>query len=179
MHSLFPATILICFGSALQAGDQENPFRKGAVGDWVEYAMTGPNMEGKTKMTIVAKDDKEVTYEVAATFAFMGKEMVAPVQKMKIDLTKSYDPIATANLKAKDVKIEREGEGAEKVKVGQKEFDTKWTKLKATATVNNFMVVTDYKMWFSKDVPLSGLVRMETTTSMLTTKLELIGTGHK
>jgi hypothetical protein len=98
---------------------------------------------------------------------------------MKIDLTKSYDPIAAANLKAKDVKIEKEGEGAEKVKVGQKEFDTKWTKWKATATVNNFMVVTDYQMWFSKDVPLSGLVKMETNTSMLTTKLELIGTGHK
>jgi hypothetical protein len=41
------------------------------------------------------------------------------------------------------------------------------------------MVVSDYKMWFSKDVPLSGLVRMETTTSMLTMKLELIGSGRK
>jgi len=50
MHSLFPATILICFGPAIQAGDQENPFRKGAVGDWVEYTMTGPSMEGETKM---------------------------------------------------------------------------------------------------------------------------------
>jgi hypothetical protein len=42
-----------------------------------------------------------------------------------------------------------------------------------------FTVITENKMWFSKDVPLSGLVRMDTTVGTTTSKLELIGTGHK
>jgi len=179
MHSSVTAGVLICLvPSALLAGD-DNPFTKAKIGDWVEYKMTGPNVEGKTKMSVVAKDDKEVVYEVTATFSFMGQEMAAPVQKLKVDLTKSYDPIVAANLKRTGTKIEKDGEGAEKIKIGEKEFDTKWTKLKCTSTVNGVTVGSDFKMWFSKDVPLSGLVRMETTTGMFTTKLELVGSGHK
>ncbi len=179
MRSILAAALLSCLvPTALLAGD-DNPFTKAKVGDWVEYRMTGPNMEGKTKMTIVAKDDKELTYEVAATFSVMGKEMAAPIQKLTVDLTKPYDPIVAANLKKTGTKIEKEGEGAEKIKIGVKEFDTKWTKMKSTSTVNDVTVVSDYKMWFSKDVPVSGLVRMETTTAMFTTKLELIGSGSR
>ena len=68
MRSLFAVAISISLAASIQGADVENPYKKAAVGDWVEYRMTGPNMEGKTKMTIVAKDDKEVSYEVAATF---------------------------------------------------------------------------------------------------------------
>src|SRR5262249_52141848 len=127
MRSVLIATALIgIVPSALLAAD-DNPFAKAKVGDWVEYRMTGPAMKGKTKMTIVAKADKEVTYEVAATFSVMGQEMVAPIQKMTVDLTKPYDAISAANLKRTGTKIETEAEGAEKLKVGGKEFDTKWS----------------------------------------------------
>ena len=179
MRSFLAATVLICLVPAALLAGEDNPFKKAKIGDWVEYKMTGPDVEGKTRMSIVAKDDKEVEYEVAATFSFMGQQRDAPVQKLKVDLTKSYDPIVAANLKRTGTKIEKEGEGAEKIKVGKKEFDTKWTKLKCTTTVNGVTVASDYKMWFSKDVPLSGLVKMETTTEMFTTKVELIGSGSK
>jgi hypothetical protein len=98
---------------------------KRQLGDWVEYKMTGQNIEGSTKMTVVSKDDKEVTYEVAATFSFMGNKTTGPVQTMKIDLTKDYDAISAANLKANDVKIEKLDEGTEKLRASGKEFDTK------------------------------------------------------
>jgi hypothetical protein len=136
MRSVLAISLMVCSSAAGQAPDVANPFKKAKAGEWVEYKMTGPNIEGKTKMTIVAKDDKEVSYEVASSFSFMGKEMTAPIQKLNIDLTKSYDPISAANLKANNVKIEQMGEGKEKLKVAGKEIDTKWNRLKATATVN-------------------------------------------
>ena len=176
MCSLFTTVLLACF---VQAADEENPYKRANVGDWVEYKMTGPNCSGRTKMTIVAKDDKEVTYDVAATFSFPGREMVAPVQKIKVDLTKSYDPIMAANLQRTGVTFQKQGEGKEKIKLGEKEFETKWTKVQSTSTTNQFTTVTEHKMWFSKAVPLSGLVKMEITTSTVTTTLELIGSGTK
>jgi hypothetical protein len=162
----------------LPAGD-DNPFKKAKVGDWVEYKMTSATFEGKTKMIIVAADDKEVTYEVASTFSAMGKEMTGPFQKLKVDLTKNYDPIIAQNLKSTNTKIEKVGEGTEKLKVGKREFNTKWTKLKSTTKVNDVTVVSEHKMWFSKDVPVSGLVRMDTNTGTFTSKLVLIGYGSK
>jgi hypothetical protein len=179
MRLILAAALLVCFVPAVQGADDENPFRKSKVGDWVEYKMTGPNMEGKTKMTIVAKDDKELTYEVAGSFSYMGNQMVAPIQTLKIDLTKSYDPVVAADVKANGITVEKEGEGKEKVKIGDKEYDTKWTKTKATSTVGGVTVVTNTKVWISKDIPLSGLVRMESTVAAITTKLDLIGSGSK
>ena len=111
MRSAIAAFALVCFVQSLQGADDDNPYRKAKIGDWVSYKMTGKNMEGTTKMTVVSKDDKEVTFEVASIYSFMGKEQVAPVQTMKIDLTKSYDAISAANLKANNVKIEKLDEG--------------------------------------------------------------------
>src|SRR5262249_704705 len=141
--------------------------------------MTGPNMEGKTKMTIVARAEKEVTYEVDSTFTIMGKEMTGPVQKMTVDLTKPYDQISAANLKRTGTKIETVGEGTEKIKSGEKEYDTKWTQLKCNTKTNELTVVSEFKMWYSKEVPVSGLVRMETTVGMFKSTLELVGSGRK
>jgi hypothetical protein len=173
------AVLLVWLAPSIQAADNENPFRSAKVGDWAEYMMTGQNTEGSTKMTIVAKDDKELTYEIVATFSFMGKKMVLPAQMMKVDLTKSYDAISAANLKANNVKIEKVDEGKEKLTAGGKEYETNWTKLKATTTVNGMTIVMDYQMWFCQDVPLSGLVRMDTTTTGMTTKVELTAYGSK
>src|SRR5208282_279183 len=123
MRLVLPLAMLFCLASSVHAAEAENPYKKAAVGDWVEYKMTGPGVEGKTKMTIVAKNDKELSYEVAATF----NGQTAPLQKLKIDLTKSYDPIAAANLKTDNTKIDKVGEGTEKLKIGEKDYDTKWT----------------------------------------------------
>ena len=179
MRSVYAVVLLTCFAPMPALAGDDNPFTKAKVGDWVEYKMTGPNMEGKTKMTIVAKDEKEVTYEVTATISIMGKEMATPVQKLTVDLTKPYDPIVAANLKRTGTNIEKDGEGTEKIKVGEKEFDTKWSKLKCSTTQNGVTIASDFKFWHCKDVPLGGLVRMETSTGMFTTKLELIGSGSK
>lgn len=179
MRSVATAMLLACFVPIASAADEENPFKKTKVGDWVEYKTIGTGFESKTKMTVIAKDDKEVTYEIAGTFTSAGKEMTAPLQKQTIDLTKSYDAFASANAAAKGVKFENLGDGKEKLKIGEKEYDTKWTKIKTTTTVGDVTVVSEFKYWFCKDVPLSGLVRMDTTTSGISTKMELTGSGSK
>jgi len=179
MRSALTAAVLVCFVPTIQGADDDNPYRNAKVGDWVKYKMTGKNMEGSTKMTVTFKDDKELAFDVAASFSFMGNEQVAPVQTMKIDLTKSYDAVSAANLKANNVKIEKLDEGKQTLKAAGKDYETKWTKFRATTTLNEQVIVTDYTMWFCKDVPLSGLVRMDTTASEITTRLELIGSGSK
>src|SRR5262249_46694846 len=149
------------------------------VGDWVEHKMTGPTFEGTSKITITEKTDKEVTYKVEGTFTANGTKMVAPVQMQKVDLTKNYDAVSAANLNSKGVKIETVDEGKEKLKIGDKEYDTTWKKLRSTQTVNDMKIVSEYKMWFSKDVPVNGLVRMDTMVAGTMTKLEIIGSGSK
>jgi hypothetical protein len=178
MRMLTGIVLLVCFVPALQGADEENPLKKSKVGDWTEYRMTGPSMDGKTRLTVIAKDDKEVTYEVTGKMSFNGKEMAMPAQKQKVDLTKPYDAISAANLARTGTKIETVGEGTEKLKIRGKEYDTKWTKLKATTTVGDVTVVSEYKMWFSKSVPVSGLVRMDTDTAGTATKMELVGSGN-
>jgi hypothetical protein len=185
MRSTYAAALLICSVPAIQAADKENPFKNAEVGDWVAYKMTGLT-DAKSKMTVVAKDDKQATYELATTFTAGGKEVTAPVRTLRVDLTKPYDPLAAANLQQNNVKVETLGEGKEKIKLGDKEFDTRWTKMKTTSKVNNMTVQAEFKMWFSDDVPLSGLVKMEETnvfkigekTSTVTNSLELIGSGR-
>ena len=56
MRSVLAAVLLICFVPNVLLAEDDNPFKKDKVGDWVEYKMTGQNIEGTTKMTIVAKD---------------------------------------------------------------------------------------------------------------------------
>ena len=179
MRSIFAAALLVSLVPVVHAADVDNPYTNAKVGDWVEYKMTGNNIEGKTKMTVTAKDDKELTYEVEGTVTFMGREQTAPIQTLKIDLTKSYDPVVAENLKRKNVKLEKIDEGTEKIKVGDKEYDTKWTKTKAISTVQNNTVETVYTMWLCKDVPLSGMVKMESTNKSIVMKMELIGSGKK
>jgi hypothetical protein len=184
MRFILPSVLLLALSSLACGAENENPFLKAKVGDWAEYKMTGQNVAGTTKMVITAKDDKEVTYEVTSKFKAFGQETTAPPQTIKVDLKKSYDPDVAANLKNRNTKIEKLAEGSEKVKVGGKEIEAKWTKQRATTEVSNMKIVTETKMWCSKDVPISGMVKMESTTTGTggpdtTTTVELTGSGSK
>jgi hypothetical protein len=182
MRSMIAAALALGLISTARAADEENPFKNSKVGDWVEYKMSAAGFGGKTKMTITANDGKEVAYDVESTISANGKETTAPVQKMKVDLTKPWEPIAAANMKALNLKIDKVADGKEKIKLGDKEYDTKWTKLKATAKINGMDMVSEYKMWFSKDVPVSGLVKMETEIDspfgLIKSNLELAKSGR-
>jgi hypothetical protein len=120
----FAVMLLPAVGLA-QEKKEENPFLNAKVGDWASYSMTtsamGQKLEAAMKMEVTAKDDKSATLKTSMTFNGMD----LPGQETKIDLTKPFDPLAMHGHMPKDVeaKVEKTGEGKEKVKVGGKEYD--------------------------------------------------------
>src|SRR5262245_28029228 len=127
MRNLLAVAVVIALLPLAWAQEKEredNPYRKAKVGDWVEYKMTtsvgGNNIEGKVKMTVTEKTDKEATVKSIATL----NGMEIPGQETKIDLTKPYDPAKNANVpKGAEIKTEKVDDGKEKIKVGDKEYD--------------------------------------------------------
>lgn len=181
---LLAAGLVVCLAPVAKAAEEENPFKKSKVGDWAEYKMAttamGINIDAKMKMEVTAKDDKEATLKTTAVVKFNNMEMEIPGQETKIDLTKPYDPTSAANLpKGTDAKVTKDGEGKEKLKVGGKEYDCTWQKMKIAAKVNGMDFNSDVKVWFSKDVSLAGMVKMEMKSKIADMTMELTGTGSK
>lgn len=176
MRAIFAMAVLACSVFLAQAADDDNPYKRSKVGDWIEYKMGGG---GTSKVTITAKDDAEATYEVATTYVSGRQKTEAPVKTFKIDLSKPFDQNSAANLKGDNIVYEKFDEGTEKLILGEKEYQTMWKKVRANISGNGITIRLDLKMWFAKDVPLSGLVKMETTSSGSTTTLELTRTGGK
>jgi hypothetical protein len=136
--------------------DQENPFKKAKVGDWVRYAKTVTykgkvDYESVVKLTVTAVADQEVTVEFAETVN--GDKKVKTVQ---IDFTDRYHP--TRLLFDYDLKGKVEGTGKEKIKVGDKTYEC------ASVTLA-FERVKGYpgtiKLWTAADVPIEGIVKAE------------------
>lgn len=183
---LFTAVIAVCLVPTARAADDENPFKKAKVGDYAEYKLSmtlmGTNIDGTTKMTVIAKDDKEATVEVTAKIVNMGMEVNIPPQKQKIDLTKPFDPTAMgsmANLpKGADVKIEK-GDTTEKIMAAGKQYKCTCTKAVSTFKIGETNMQADSKVWISKDVPLSGIVKMEVKSKLANMTMELTGSGSK
>jgi hypothetical protein len=176
--SLLPFVIIAFLTASVSEGQErnENPFRAAKVGDYVAYKMTtsvmGKNLEINMKQTVTAKDEKEVTLSTATTF--MGNAF--PGQESKIDLTKPYDPAeaATANKKGK---FEKTGEGKEKIKIGNKEYECTWMTGKVSADANGKKLESDIKAWFSKSVPLTGMIKMEMKSNFADIVMEISESG--
>ena len=97
--------------------------------------------------------------------------MVAVSLKKK-DLTKPYDPTKAAFPDGTDAKIEKVKDGKEKIKVGEKEYETTWETYKVKVKANGMEIDADMKVWTSKDVLLQ-MVKMEMTTEVAGMKLEV------
>jgi predicted NodU family carbamoyl transferase len=140
----------------------DNPYKSAKVGEWVEYVTTTETMgnkhDMKTKQTVVAKDDVSVTLRIVTTM--MGKEM--PPHDTKIMLNQPYQPFTQADT---DAKVTTLGEGDETITVDGKSYKCHWAKAKVVATKPAQMEST-MKAWSSKDVPLAGMVKMESESVM-------------
>jgi hypothetical protein len=178
---LFAVCLSVCLLTpAARAADPENPYKSAKVGDWVSYKMS-PKIQGNAvemtmKMTVDAKDDKEVT--VKATVMYMGQE--GPPQTIKIDLSKPFDPIKGLGAsvpQTKDTKVEKVEDGKETITVGDKKYDCTWTKFKSTTKIQDKEIKSDVKIWVNKDVPLGGLVKMEMTGDVFNSTMMLADHG--
>ncbi len=173
--------VLIPKLSLMALGGADNPLKNAKVGEWIEFTMNtetmGQTIAMKMKQTVVAKDATSVTLRTETTA--MGKQM-AP-QDVKIQLDKPYEPYKGS--KETDAVATPMGEGSETITVGGKPYACHWAKVKVVATkpVATEGVVT---VWYSKDVPVSGMVRMVNDSTMkvgdqtMKTKMTMDVTGY-
>jgi hypothetical protein len=184
LSTAFAVLVLPGLAAAQTTKDpEEHPYAKVKVGDWVTYTMTAEPMtvnEFTTTSRVAAKDDKNVTIKMGGKITLMGNTTDFPESEIKIDLTQPYDAHTNPNDKKGDTKVEKVGEGKEKVKVGGKEYDTTWTKTKVTTKVMGKESVVESTVWMSKDVPM-GMVKMESKFEGGNSKIEVkeFGTGKK
>lgn len=146
----------------LLARAEENPLKRAKVGEWIEFVTTsatmGAKMDMKIKQTVVAKDDVSVTLRTVTTM--MGREQ--PPQDSKIMLNQPYQPYTQG---FSDAVVTPLGEGNETITVEGKSYNCRWAKVKVVATTPAAVESTS-KVWSSKDVPVSGLVKMESQSVM-------------
>jgi hypothetical protein len=194
MKYLFAAALFACFLPFLAADDtpvkkdkptdkpaatEENPLKNAKVGDWAEYKMTdnsgGIELKGTIKNVVSEKTGKFITLK---TTAKVGSDEL-PTRDNIIELTKPFNPPSLAGLPNDDVKVEKISDGKEKIKIGGKEYDCTWEKLKVKAKAINTEFDGEVKVWICKTVPLGGMVKMELKSEFSNMILELTDSGSK
>jgi len=160
----------------------DNPLKNAKVGEWIEFVThteaMGTKMEMQMKQTVVAKDATSITLRTESTMN--GTKM--PPQDTKIMLDQPYEPYTKG---FSDAVVTPLGEGTETITVGGKAYACHWAKVKVVATKPTAVDATT-KVWTCKDVPVSGMVRMETESAMkagtqiMNTKMtmEMTGSGR-
>jgi hypothetical protein len=140
--------------------DKENlsPYRTAKVGDFAIYKAAGEfggkGWESTRKETVTAKDKKSVKLKVINIST--GKE-----REKTIDLTQPYEYPTLRFFKAGGT-FKKTGEGTEKIKVAGKAYDANWIAGTITAKVKGKQFTgLEMKVWFSKDAPLDGFLRMK------------------
>ena len=171
---LFAVAVALVAAPFICAAEEENPYKKAKVGDFATYKMTtkiaGMNVEGTVTQTVTAKTDKKVTVETTAHVNGMD----IPAQKQEIDLTKPFDPTKAGSLpQGTDVKVEKLKDGTEKIKVGDKEYSTKWETYKMKMSTMGMDFNADMKVWQTKDLNLP-MVKMEMTAEVAGNKMEIV-----
>ena len=153
----FPTVALAALLLTIMAWAADNPLKKAKVGEWIEFAthaeVMGQTRETTMKQTVVAKDAVSVTMRTVTTM--MGREM--PPQDVKIMLDKPYEPYKSS---ASDAVVTQLGEGSETIIVRGKSYNCHWVKVKTVETKPQ-AVESVTKVWGCKDVPVSGMVKME------------------
>lgn len=168
------AVLLAFVVPVASAQEGENPYRKAKVGDYSTYKITlkisSQNVEGTITQTVSEKSDREVTIVTTGTVN------AAPIQPVdhKIDLTKAFDPTKTGGLApGTQTKVEKGKDGTEKVKLGGKDYDTKWETFKVKVTANGMEFDTDMKVWQVKDLAMP-MVKLEMQTEVAGNKMEVV-----
>jgi hypothetical protein len=159
---------VLMLACATAGAAEDNPLKNASVGDWVTYKlkgkMGGKEITGDIKKTVKSKTDTEVV--LTESFSMNGgKEKTRDVTYKLAD---RFNPLLE-NPSAKEV-----ASGEEKLTVGDKTYDTKWTE------VTNEMgaMKSKGKVWMSNDVKVGGLLKFEIDSGALGSQaVELTGQG--
>lgn len=181
----FIMSLSMLTNAALAAEDLvDNPqyagWSKFKPGTSVKYSQAtvamGQNTEGEIVMTLIAITPEKATIETKMSMVMEGKKVDMPAQKLdiaaKVPKSQAKDtgePDGSAKAETK--------QGAEKIEVGGKTYDCKWTEV--TSDQNKMHMIA--KTWLSDEVP-GKMVKMEATTTgemASTVKLTLAGVETK
>ncbi|MCW8128815.1 MAG: hypothetical protein KIS92_00390 [Planctomycetota bacterium] len=178
MFALLAVVQLGCSAADTKTTAAENPYKKAKVGQWSEYKtvseIMGTKTEVKAKTTITAKDEASVTLSTVTEV----NGTALPAQTVVI----KFEDLEKAQQTVKSEELEK---GSETLSVGGKSYACTWVKTKVTAEANGAKSVTIAKVWVCEDVPLSGLVKSESTTTTemngnemkTVATMELLGAG--
>jgi hypothetical protein len=176
MAKRFLAALPLLAGMAACAIAQESdqPLAKAKVGDWAVYTSTGAQFKMTMRQELVTIKGKDVTVKFTSTVN--GLDL--PASEQTFDVSKKVDPFVGAD-KADNLKIKETGVGKETLKVNGKDYVCDWRANHITTTANGQEIVSESKVWMSKDAPLFGLVKTETRTLGMLTVMELTESGTK
>ena len=166
MFRSFVALLLVtAVAITSRAADDDNPYKTSKVGDYAKYTIKAKvgflPLDGIVTQTVTDKSDKEATLKVVLSAG--GTD--TPFDQ-KIDLTKPLDPTKGIALPGfGDAKLEKLKDGKEKIKVGNKEYDTEWSTYKVKVVSKGVESEGDLKMWVAQEVPVK-MVKMNVTISL-------------
>ena len=158
-----PALVLILTWIDVSGADEkDNPFRTAKVGDFNSYKMTTKvgdlAIEGTLKVIVSEKDEN--TAKVKSEIKVMGTSL--GVQESTIDLRKPLAIASVIHQAQIGGTFTKTSAGTAKIKVAAKEYDAVWVAGKVASETKGIKIETEIKIWLSKDVPLNGMLRMET-----------------
>jgi len=159
----------------------EMPLKNAKLGEWVEYKLTAQGVPQPItiRQTVSDRTDTDLTVKIETSMGGVKQ----PAKSKVLSLSKPYDPIKMLQDEAGPFKGEvRVGKtGTEDLKVNGKELKTTWTEAEMSGEIMGKKVTTKLKVWQTKDVPLSGMVKMDmkmdnmgATSEM---NMEFVGTG--
>jgi hypothetical protein len=135
----------------------------------------GTKVEAKIKITVTAKDEKQLTTKSTATVN--GKE--SPGAEEKIDLTKPFnveDLFKVTGSVMKGIKMSKGKEGKETITIGKTKYECKLQTFNGTFKVpgEDKEAELEVKIWTSPDAPALafGLVKMESKTTTTKTSMK-------
>jgi hypothetical protein len=179
--------LLSGFGGTAAAAEPTFPRVQGKVGESVTYKkvqdFSGNKSEQTLKLTLSEKTAKEATVKTQAQMpGFRLPEI--PITNVPAD--GDLDPAALADqVFAKlDAKPDATDVGRETVTAGGKAHECQTATVKTTVGEGAGAVTTVTRFWYCKEVPVVGLVKLETTKQLpggvvIKTTLTLVGPDGK
>lgn len=171
LQACLAAVALALLPLAARAADEENPYRNTKVGDFFAYKLVAKfgnrTFDGSLTEVVTARTDKEVSVKVTGKIG----ELNLPLEELKIDLSKPFDP-SKLNRGSADVKVEKGRSGKEKITVLGKEIEATWTNYKLKGKASQIEVDTDVKVWMAKGGP-APILKIEQVQSAAGIKTEM------
>ena len=182
MRILAGLVALIGLVPTLSADDKvEMPLKNAKLGEWVEYKLTAQGVPQPIaiRQTVTDRTETDLTVKIETSMGGVKQ----PTKTKVLPLSKPYDPLKMLQDEAGPFRgeVKMGKTGSEVLKLNGREFKTTWSEAEMSGEVLGKKIVTKLKVWQTKDVALSGMVKMDLKTDNMGAtsemNMEFAGTG--